>query len=46
MTDSMTVVEAADQSRIRAGGRLNQQVADRLREAAELLEQQRANPFA
>jgi putative hydrolase len=38
-------VEAADQSRIRAGGRLNQQVAARLREAAELLEQQQANPF-
>ena len=41
----MTAMEAADQSQIRAGGRLNQQVAQRLREAAELLEQQQANPF-
>jgi putative hydrolase len=41
----MTAMEAADQSQIRAGGRLNQQVAERLREAAELLEQQQANPF-
>jgi DNA polymerase/3'-5' exonuclease PolX len=30
---------------ISASGRLNQQVAERLREAAELLEQQQANPF-
>ena len=28
-----------------AGGRLNQRIAARLREAAELLEQQQANPF-
>jgi DNA polymerase (family X) len=41
----MTVVEAADRSRMRDGGLLNQQVAARLREAAELLEQQQANPF-
>ena len=42
----MTVVEAADRSQIRAGGLLNQQVAARLRETAELLEQQQENPFA
>jgi DNA polymerase (family X) len=41
----VTVVEAADRSQIRAGGLLNQQVAARLREAAELLEQQQSNPF-
>ena len=41
----MTVVEAADRSHTGAGGVLNRQVAERLREAAELLEQQQANPF-
>jgi putative hydrolase len=41
----LTAVDIADQSQIRAGGALNQQIAARLREAAELLEQQQANPF-
>ncbi len=35
----MTVVGTADQSQIRASGALNQQIAGRLREAADLLEQ-------
>jgi DNA polymerase (family X) len=34
-----------DESGIRPRGVLNQQIAQRLREAAELLEQQQANPF-
>jgi DNA polymerase/3'-5' exonuclease PolX len=41
----MTVVGLTGQRMISASGRLNQQVAERLREAAELLEQQQANPF-
>jgi DNA polymerase (family X) len=41
----MTALKTVDESRIRPGGALNQQVAERLREAAELLEQQQANPF-
>jgi hypothetical protein len=41
----VTVVDKDDRTRIRAGGALNQQIAARLREAAELLEQQQANPF-
>jgi DNA polymerase (family X) len=41
----MIAVRTMDQSGIRPGGALNQQVAQRLREAAELLEQQQANPF-
>jgi hypothetical protein len=41
----MTDTEAADQRQIKAGGGLNRVVAERLREAAELLEQQQANPF-
>jgi hypothetical protein len=38
-------VDITDRSQIRGGGALNQQIAARLREAAELLEQQQANPF-
>jgi hypothetical protein len=41
----MTVVGLTGQRMLSASGRLNQQVAERLREAAELLEQQQANPF-
>jgi DNA polymerase (family 10) len=41
----MTALKAKDESQIRPGDVLNQQVAERLREAAELLEQQQANPF-
>jgi DNA polymerase (family 10) len=41
----MTALKAKDESQIRPGDALNQQVAERLREAAELLEQQQANPF-
>jgi hypothetical protein len=42
---SPTAVDITDRSQIRGGGTLNQQIAARLREAAELLEQQQANPF-
>ena len=41
----MSPTEAVDPGRISAGGGLNLLVAERLREAAELLEQQQANPF-
>jgi putative hydrolase len=41
----VTAADIADRSQIRAGSALNQQIAARLREAAELLEQQQANPF-
>ena len=41
----MTAVDIAGRSQIRPGSALNQQIAVRLREAAELLEQQQANPF-
>ena len=40
-----TVVGLTGQRMISASGRLNQQVAERLREAAELLERQQASPF-
>jgi DNA polymerase (family X) len=42
---SVRVVEAPGESHTGMAGVLNQQVAERLREAAELLEQQQANPF-
>ena len=41
----MTATKAVTQGQVEAGGGLNQLVAERLREAAELLEQQQANPF-
>ena len=41
----MTAVDIAGRSQIRPGSALNQQIAVRLREAAELLEQQQANLF-
>jgi putative hydrolase len=41
----MTILEAAGRSPIGTRSPLNQRIAERLREAAELLEQQQANPF-
>lgn len=42
---SVTLAEIAEPSEIGPGSRLNGQIAAKLREAAELLEQQQANPF-